>query len=180
MTTTINMQNAATPRIRKQFAGIVLLGALAAAFSLWSLDHVVKSAAIYLQGMLFLFFMLVLGQRSRLVAYALLPAVLCGWFSYDGLYDVAGCFLHEDCLQSPLTTAAYHQHYLRLTYDIPVSAVLLILLKSSLVYGAIYATRRYLAPITLFSPNATWCIAGAYIILSLVLLPLGIFTHFIS
>ncbi|MBO5684091.1 MAG: hypothetical protein J6R92_04020 [Akkermansia sp.] len=174
------MQHAASPRISNQFAGIVLLGVLAAAFSLWSLDHVVKSAAIYLQGSLFLFFMLVLGQRSRIVAYALLPAILCGWFSYDGLYDVAGGILHDNCLHAPLTTAAFHQHYLRLTYDIPVAAVLLILLKGGLIYGAIYATRRHLAPITLFTANGTWLIAGAYIILSLVLLPLGIFTHFTS
>ena len=162
------------------FLSIVLLGALAAAFSLWSLDHVVKSAAIYLQGTILLWMMLVLGQRSRLVAYALLPALLCGWFSYDGLYDIAGCLLHENCLHAPLTTAAFHQHYLRLTYDIPVQAVLLILLKGGVMYGAIYTTRRYLPPITLINTGCTWLIAGTYIILSLILLPLGIIPHFTS
>lgn len=174
------MQAPASPSICKQLTSLALLGALAAAFSLWSLDHVVKSAAIYLQGTVFLFFMLVLGQRSRLVAYALLPALLCGWFSYDGLYDVAGCFLHENCLHTPLTTAAFHQHYLRLTYDIPVPAALLIILKGILLYGAIYATRRYLKPIILYSAGVTWFIAGAYIILSLILLPLGLIPHFTS
>lgn len=162
------------------FLSIVLLGALAAAFSLWSLDHVVKSAAIYLQGTVLLWMMLVLGQRSRLVSYVLLPALLCGWFSYDGLYDIAGCFLHENCLSSPLITVAFHQHYLRLTYDIPVQVALLILLKGGGMYGTIYATRRYLAPITLINTDCTWIIAGTYIILSLILLPLGIIPHFIS
>ena len=162
------------------FLSIVLLSALAAAFSLWSLDHVVKSADIYLQGTVLLWMMLVLGQRSRLVAYVLLPALLCGWFSYDGLYDIAGCFLHENCLSSPLITVAFHQHYLRLTYDIPVQAALLILLKGGGMYGTIYATRRYLAPITLINTDCTWIIAGTYIILSLILLPLGIIPHFIS
>lgn len=162
------------------FLSIVLLGALAAAFSLWSLDHVVKSAAIYLQGTILLWMMLVLGQRSRLVSYVLLPALLCGWFSYDGLYDIAGCFLHENCLSSPLITVAFHQHYLRLTYDIPVQVALLILLKGVGMYGTIYATRRYLAPITLINTDCTWIIAGTYIILSLILLPLGIIPHFIS
>lgn len=174
------MQDNSPTRSCKQLPGILILGCLAAAFSLWSHDHVIKSAVIYLQGTMFLFFMLVLGQRSCLVAYALLPAILCSWFSYDGLYDVAGCFLHDNCLHAPLTTAAFHQHYLRLTYDIPVPAALLIILKGCLIYGAIFATRRYMAPIVLFSTNCTWLIAGAYIILSLLLLPLGTIPHFIS
>lgn len=174
------MQGNAPTRSCKQLPGILILGCLAAAFSLWSHDHVIKSAVIYLQGTILLFFMLVLSQRSRLVAYALLPVILCGWFSYDGLYDVAGCFLHDNCLHAPLTTAAFHQHYLRLTYDISVPAALLIILKGALMYGSIFATRRYLVPIVLFSTNCTWLIAGAYIILSLLLLPLGTIPHFIS
>ncbi len=174
------MQDPAPTHRYGPFLSLALLGVLAAAFSLWSLDHVVKSAAIYLQGTVLLWMMLVLGQRSRLVAYALLPVLLCGWFSYDGLYDIAGCLLHENSLSSPLITVAFHQHYLRLTYDIPFQAVLLILLKGGVMYGAIYTTRRYLAPITLINSDCTWLIAGTYIILSLILLPLGIIPHFTS
>ncbi len=171
------MTSAEYSRTREQLTSIILLGALSTAFSLWSLDHVVKSACIYLQGAAFLFFMLILAQRSRLVAYALLPVILGGWFSYDGLYDVAGFLLQENSLSNFLTTVAYHQHYLRQTYDISIDSTLLIILKGGILYGAIYSTRRFLKPVVFFNTNGTWLIAGAMAILFLVVLPLGILPH---
>ena len=162
---------------REQLTTITLLGALAAALSLWSLDHVVKSAGIYLQGSVFLFFMLILAQRSRLVAYALLPVILGGWFSYDGLYDVAGFCLQENCLSNVLTTVIYHQHYLRQTYAISVASSLIIILKGGILYGFLYSARRFLKPVTFFNTDATWLLAGGIVILFLLSLPLGILPH---
>lgn len=162
---------------REQLTTIIMLGALAAALSLWSLDHVVKSADIYLQGAVFLFFMLILAQRSRLVAYALLPVILGGWFSYDGLYDVAGFCLQENCLSNILTTVIYHQHYLRQTYAISVVSSLIIILKGGILYGFLYSTRRFLKPVIFINPDATWLIAGGMAILFLLSLPLGILPH---
>lgn len=162
---------------REQLTTIILLGALAAALSLWSLDHVVKSAGIYLQGSVFLFFMLILAQRSRLVAYALLPVILGGWFSYDGLYDVAGFCLQENCLSNILTTVIYHQHYLRQTYAISVVSSLIIILKGGILYGFLYSTRRFLKPVIFINPDATWLLAGGIVILFLLSLPLGILPH---
>lgn len=162
---------------REQRTSLILLGALAAALSLWSLDHVVKSACIYLQGAVFLFFLLILAQRSRLVAYALLPVILGGWFSYDGLYDVAGFCLQKNCLSNVLTTVIYHQHYLRQTYAISVVSSLIIILKGGLLYGVIYSARRFLKPVIILTPDATWLIAGGVVILFLVILPLGILPH---
>lgn len=162
---------------REQLTTIILLGALAAALSLWSLDHVVKSAGIYLQGAVFLFFMLILAQRSRLVAYALLPVILGGWFSYDGLYDVAGFCLQENCLSNILTTVIYHQHYLRQTYAISVASSLIIILKGGILYGFLYSTRRFLKPVIFINPDATWLLAGGIVILFLLSLPLGILPH---
>lgn len=171
------MQSNASTHYGKQLPGILILGALAAAFSLWSLDHVVKSIFIYMQGAAFLFFMLVLAQHSRLVAYVLLPTALCGWFSYDGLYDVAGFFLQENSLRNLFTTVIYHQHYLRQTYDISVLATLVIILKGGILYGVIYGMRRFLRPVTFHSSNVTWMVAGAAVSLFLILLPLGIIPH---
>lgn len=162
---------------REQLTTIILLGALAAALSLWSLDHVVKSTGIYLQGAVFLFFMLILALRSRLVAYALLPVILGGWFSYDGLYDVAGFCLQENCLSNILTTVIYHQHYLRQTYAISVASSLIIILKGGILYGFLYSTRRFLKPVIFINPDATWLIAGGMAILFLLSLPLGILPH---
>ena len=162
---------------REQLTTIIMLGALAAALSLWSLDHVVKSAGIYLQGSVFLFFMLILAQRSRLVAYALLPVILGGWFSYDGLYDVAGFCLQENCLSNILTTVIYHQHYLRQTYAISVESSLIIILKGGILYGGIYSARRFLKPVIFINPDATWLLAGGIVILFLLSLPLGILPH---
>ena len=162
---------------REQLTTIILLGALAAALSLWSLDHVVKSAGIYLQGSVFLFFMLILAQRSRLVAYALLPVILGGWFSYDGLYDVAGFCLQENCLSNILTTVIYHQHYLRQTYAISVESSLIIILKGGILYGFLYSARRFLKPVIFINPDATWLLAGGIVILFLLSLPLGILPH---
>ena len=162
---------------REQLTSLILLGVLAAALSLWSLDHVVKSACIYLQGAVFLFFMLILAQRSRLVAYALLPVILGGWFSYDGLYDVAGFCLQENCLSNVLTTIIYHQHYLRQTYAISVVSSLIIILKGGILYGGIYSARRFLKPVIFINPDATWLIAGGMAILFLLSLPLGILPH---
>lgn len=162
---------------REQRTSLILLGALAAALSLWSLDHVMKSACIYLQGAVFLFFLLILAQRSRLVAYALLPVILGGWFSYDGLYDVAGFSLQENCLSNVLTTVIYHQHYLRQTYAISVVSSLIIILKGGILYGFLYSARRFLKPVIILTPDTTWLIAGGVVILFLVILPLGILPH---
>lgn len=155
-------------------AASVVLVMLAAVLSLSSLFH----GEITLPGMLhscvFFFCLLILAQRSRLVAYLLLPLTLIVWLVFPVFYDLCGAFLHTHSLAEVITTARINQYYLRSIYGITPSACLLWATGFGILYGVIFCMRRCIRPVSLFNDTWTWIIAGLYTSISLLILPFGI------
>jgi len=158
---------------RPRNAQSVFLIILAAGLSLSSQFHGGITLPGMLHGTIFFFFLLILAQRSRLLAYLLLPLLVGIRLTFPAFYDLTGFFLHTHTFEEIISTARINQYHLRAIYEITPGACLLCATGAVILYGMIFCVRRYLRPVCLSNETWTWITAGLYISVSLFILPFG-------
>lgn len=124
----------------------------------------------------FLFFILILAQHYKMIAYVLLPTVLIGWSSFDYMYDIAAPILSIDEASGIIQTLRIQQHILRLIYHITPLDLMGFGLAGGCLFGAIYSMRHHLVPVYRQTSSLIEIIAGIYVVFSLIFLPLGLIT----
>lgn len=127
-----------------------------------------------LHAFLFLFSVLLLAQRCKMIAYAVLPVILIGWCCFDYMYDITAPVLSLDLDAGMIQELKIHLHILRSTYHITLPGIIGAGLACAGLFAAIYSLRRFLAPVHL--PFLIECMAGIYVTVSLIFLPLGLVT----
>lgn len=134
-----------------------------------------SSIYCHIHASLLLFFLLILAQRSIIIAYLLVPAILCFWFLFDYAYDIIPPPFEKT--SDYINTQKAHLRNLYYTYLCSSSNQISMVLAAVLSYGGIYCVRRFLSPVHLYNSVATWIVAGSYTTLSLLLLPAGLIRH---
>lgn len=127
-----------------------------------------------LHAIFFLFFLLLLAQRYKMIAYVVLPTVIIGWSSFDYTYDITAPIISIENSSEIIQTLRIQQHILRTIYHISLLDLIEFGLVGLCLFGAVYSIRRHLTP--LHRPFIIEIIAVIYVALSLAFLPLGLIT----